>query len=211
MGIDASLVAPVIVTRGNVDLSEIYESLNQYGFARGYVWDATDGDEDLGVYGRYAAIEKLDAPVIYVQDDDCVLPPGSIRALLASYEPGVLVANLPRKFRERYTDSCLVGFGAIFDRELPQRAWDRFFGMFRNGKNIWQEVSHLDGPECIAMFERTCDVVFSTLTPRKVLDLPYRDLPWALDESRMWRQPGHFEERLEMLNLARAVRDRVTA
>lgn len=191
-------VAAIIVTRGDVDVSEPLDTLRKAGIGERFVWDNSQR-EDLGVYGRYAAIEHVEAPVIFVQDDDCVLPVAAIRALLAAYEPGVLTANLPRKFYERYKDrgTCMVGFGAVFDRGLPMLAFEQAIC----GGMKWT-------PE---LFNRTCDLVFAGLTPHKTLDLPYTDQPWARDESRMWRQPGHFEERLEMINLVRSVRDGMAA
>lgn len=194
-------VAAVIVTRGDVDVSDPLDTLRQAGIGERFVWD-NSRRADLGVYGRYAAIEHVEAPVIFVQDDDCVLPVASIRALLDAYEPGVLTANLPRKFYERYKDrgTCMVGFGAVFDRKLPSVAFECFDDYVLEGY-----------VGAFPSFWRTCDLVFAGLTPHKTLDLPYQDQPWARDESRMWRQPGHFEERLEMINLVRSVRDGLAA
>jgi hypothetical protein len=61
------------------------------------------------------------------------------------------------------------------------------------------------GPE--DFWHRTCDIVFTALTPRVLVDVPYEDLPWASAENRMWKQPTHREERGRMLELVRQVRD----
>lgn len=192
--IDASQVACVIPTRGNVDLDPVLSGLP---FEEIGVWDNSTG-EDLGVYGRYAAIEHVAAPVIFTQDDDSMLPVESVEALLAAYEPGVVVCNVPARFRNRYTDSGLVGFGAIFDRELPEQAFDRYRSFEK-----WSWT--------IEAFPRACDLVFTMLTPMRQVDVPYTDREFASDESRMWRQPGHFEERDRMRDLCRRIRAGVAA
>jgi hypothetical protein len=214
-----SRIAAIIVTRGDHDLSEILDSYPT-DWER-IVWDngtrellrylpgaftATfSGNDhtgplrDVSVYGRYAAIaHALDSDVVFVQDDDLVLPIESIEAIADAYEPGHVVCNMPERFRDTgfYDDHALVGFGALFPRELPEIAFQRFtdYG-----------VTVPLGTEQ-AFFYRTCDVVFTALTPRVLVDVPYRNLPWAEAADRMYRQEGHVGERQRMLELARAVR-----
>jgi len=50
-------------------------------------------------------------------------------------------------------------------------------------------------------------VVFTTLTPRVLVGIPKTDREMASDSNRMWRKPGHLDERTRMLNLVRQVRD----
>lgn len=189
-------VAAVIVTRGNVDLAPCIATYDDIPL---WIWDNSKRATDLAVYGRYAAIEEMDADVVIVQDDDVILPDTSIAELVAAYTPGHIVANQPERFRPHYPDSCLVGFGAIFDRDLPAQAFATF-------KHFGPDGFWLDD-----FYRRTCDVVFTTLTPRVLLDLPYADREFASDPDRMWKQPGHVGERARMLELARQVRDRVPA
>lgn len=180
-------VAACLVTRGNVPMDDIIESLPHEWEV--VVWDNSKR-EDLGVYGRYAAITLTDAEVIYVQDDDCVLEPESLDALVtrAMMMPFALFANMPARFRPHYPDSCLVGFGAAFGRDLPREAFDKL-------------------PSTPPLFNLTCDVYFTTLTEtRFILDQPYRDQPWASDPDRMWKQPTHVPTRAEALREARALR-----
>lgn len=183
-------VAACLVTRGNVEMTEIIESIPDAWEV--VVWDNSQ-QGDVGVYGRYAAIGLTDAPVIYVQDDDAILDPEGFDTLLRAYQPDALTANMPSRFRhDFYRDHCLVGFGGIFHRDLPSRAFQRF----------WQHVE--SDP---AMFRRTCDVVFTTLVPRHLVDVAHSDLAYASDPDRMWKQPTHQQEREQMLALARTVRD----
>jgi hypothetical protein len=131
--------------------------------------------------------------------------------LLAAYEPGKVVCNIPARFRQRYRDSGMVGFGAIFDRDLPREAFARFAAKPFKATDTPGEFFYLygegDGPRGQEEFKRTCDLVFTMLTPMIQLDLPYVELAYGKDETRMWRQPGHFDERDRMRKLCREVRD----
>ena len=177
-----------IVTRGDVDLDPVLNSLPPTWPVD--IYDNSSEDADLAVLGRYISINRVRSDVVYVQDDDCVLAPEAFVQLVREYEPGVLVANMPERFRPHYSDSCLIGFGALFDRWLPERAFDKVPG----------------GAETVN-FNRTADVYFTTLTERrKFLDLPFKHLPWATDESRMYRQKDHVGERFAALAHARSLR-----
>lgn len=200
-------VSAVIPTRGDVDLSEVLDSLPR-GWQK-IIWDNSKRD-DLAVYGRYAAIAEADHPVIYTQDDDIVLTPDAISELVTAWQVpswanrDYIVANMPDRFRhDFYRDHCLVGFGAMFHRSLPADAFKQFCGHPGSG---WPWP-----PMVTDHFYRTCDIVFTALTPRILVDVPYRDLPHAHADNRMWKQPGHVSERRDMLELALRVRDREAA
>lgn len=202
-------VSAVLVTRGNVDLTEIVSSLadldevvvwnNRGPFVELYEVKPerlvhvfpTDG-RDFGVYGRYAAISDCRNQVIYVQDDDVVVPRVSLAALFAAHRPGVVTSIMDDRDQAEHPDSALVGFGAVFERELPARAFERFRVGWPNGSSD--------------EFHRICDVAFTGLTPCSPIDQPVRLLPWAVAEDRMWRQPGFHEERARALAIARTLR-----
>jgi hypothetical protein len=179
-------VTACLVTRGNVAMTEILASIPKPWDV--VLWDNSMEVANLLVYGRYAAIEHACTDVVYVQDDDCILEPSSFRKLYNAYKPGVLTANMPGPFRAHYTDSCLLGFGAIFDKDLPAKAF-----------------AVLDGHP--ADFHRTCDVYFTTLSRKQQwLDLGYRNLPWADGDDRMYRQADHVRSRAKALEHARRLR-----
>lgn len=192
-------VSAVLVTRGDVDMTEILESIDTAGIRDVVIYNNAL-EQDLAVYGRYHAIGQARHDVVYVQDDDCVLVPGSINELVAAYEPVVAVCNIPERFRPHYPDSGLVGFGAVFDRGLPAQAFGRFTAAL--GDAGWP-IDWPYGPSPL----RRADNVFTALTRLKLADLPYRDLPWASAPNRMWKQPEHVGERDRMIALARQVRD----
>lgn len=189
--VDPEDVAVIVVTRGDVKLDAALRPFDDYPMNIG-VWSNATG-EDLAVYGRYAAIDSVDEPVILVVDDDVALSRGAIEALLAGYQPGTLVANEPvdGDYRDRYTDSCLVGFGAIFDRDLPMKAFQRADELGLNEQ----------------VFHRTCDVVFTSLTPYRLIDQPFEKLPWSYGKDRMYKQVGFAEERGRVLEACRELRE----
>ena len=192
-----SRVAAVIPTRGDQPLDEILLSIPEEWEI--VLWD-NSVRQDLAVYGRYAAIELTDAPIIYTQDDDCVLEQDSFVTLRNAYQPGVLTANMPERFRhDFYREHCLVGFGAIFDRDLPHQAFMRYW----RGHGV--KIARTWPPDD-PFWLRHCDVVFTTLTTRHLVDVAHRDLPWASNPERMWKQKDHQTSRSLMLAKALAAR-----
>lgn len=203
-------VSAVIVTRGNVDLTPILESLpahwervvwdngrqicTRYSYAEtAYLIESYEA-QDLSVYGRYAALQFTEHPVTYVQDDDCLV---SRPEVLAWAFTGMnVVCNMPERFRhDFYVDHALVGFGAVFHRDTAIEVFSR-----------WQ--AH---PKTPSLDERIvqdgADVIFTTLAGRRTLvDVPHEDAPFASDPDRMWRQPDHVRNRTKILELARMVR-----
>lgn len=235
------MVSAIIVTRGDVDMAPVLDSLpdewekiewdNYVGGPRkkirgpqGWIdeWNGVAGADgpvigDLSVYGRYAAIEYATGDLIYVQDDDVIVsdPPALVdkwigTASLAGPVPADgsdlsnvetfnhIVCNMPPQFRhDFYEDHSLVGFGACFHRDSPKKAFENLY--------VQSEIVKID--EAQQVFYRTCDVVFTTLTPRVLVDVPIEHREFASAPNRMWKQKDHFGERLKMLQLARQVRD----
>lgn len=200
-------VSAVVVTRGNVDLDPVLYSLGFFGEV--IVWDNSVAI-DLAVYGRYRAIRSCASDVIYVQDDDCVLTTFALTRICDAYQPEKLVANMPEPFRQHYADSCLVGFGAIFDRGLPNDAFERFYEYEEPGELV--DPGTLDYPagDWLARhddtFARTCDVVFTAMTCLDFVDVPYENRDFATGPDRMYRQDAHVGERSRMLERARRAR-----
>ncbi len=215
------MVSAVLVTRGDVPLDQITDSITAAGIDDIVVWSNAER-EDLGVYGRYAGIAEAKHDIIYCQDDDCVVDPRVIveawrwenqkhaRAAAMSGASGVIpawkgiVCNQPAAFRHSfYEEHSLVGFGAVFHRDAPKRAFDKL----RSASDPPGFDSLLTAVDAVFHFNRTCDVVFTALTPRVLVDVPYKNLAWAEGPDRMYRQPQHGFERARMLELALKVRD----
>jgi hypothetical protein len=235
-------VSAIIVTRGDVDLRPIVQSIPWEWET--LVWNNGQGEDDPGLYrrmtrsgllarrvlgwseypdlavfGRYAAIEQAQGDLIYVQDDDCIV--SDPQALVDEWKrtrragqigkSGMLnlhvetddfvVCNMPQKFRYAfYEHHALVGFGAAFHRSLPTSTWGRLTAALGDAgfPRDWARQPS---------FLRTCDIPFTALNPRVLVDVPYQDMPWASTDSRMWKQPTHREERKRMLDLVLEVRD----
>jgi hypothetical protein len=178
-----------IVTRGDVDLGEIEAALEPLGWPT-IVYDNSK-EIDYAVAGRYAAVNWADTDLVYVQDDDCVLEADAVRTILAAWTPGAIAANMPAAFRhDFYTDHCLVGFGAVFEREFAESSMARAYA-------AWPDRD----PRAL---DRTCDIALTYLSPERILvDVPYRNLEWAEAPNRMWMQPGHVSERKRTLEWLR--------
>lgn len=205
-------VTAIIVTKGDVDLDPVLDSLPDEwekiewnnGAAAVYAHPPPNwyrNASDLSVCGRYAAIEYASHDLIFVVDDDVIV--SDPQAIVNAWQPGHVVCNMPQEFRSHYPDSALVGFGSCFERDLPAQAFARYeqtvptLGLSNYGWSLPPNERFL----------KCCDVVFTTLTPRILVDVPKTDREFASDPNRMWKQPGHVQERTRMLELARQVRD----
>lgn len=144
-------ISCVLVTRGDVDLRPI---LNTLPFNDIVIWD-NSRREDQGIYGRYAAIAEAKHDVIYTQDDDLLVD--CFDELCAAYEPGLLTVNYAEPW-----DIPWVACGSVFDRTLPQEAFDMYFAAYPRDEMFTHWV---------------CDAVFGLLTPTKVIDHGHTDLP----------------------------------
>lgn len=198
-------VSACLVTRGDVDLDQIIATIKLAGISDIVVWDNSER-ENLSVYGRYAAIDEAKHEVIYVQDDDCLHRPEGIIEICQSLEAGKIVCNMPANFRHSfYQEHALVGFGAAFLRYAPEQAFQHFTNkwLFNHADEFSSLEEHA---QFTSFFRRTCDIVFTGLTPYSMVDVLYEDMPWASADNRMWRQPTHREERGRMLSLIREIR-----
>jgi hypothetical protein len=180
----------VLVTRGDVDMRPIIAAL-PYGEI--VVWDNSKRPSDAKVFGRYLGIAEAKNPVIYVQDDDCIVNYHDL--LLAAYEPGVLVGSMPEP-NPQYRDTTLLGWGALFDRDMPQKAFD-----------LWATVHPIDD----YFREKECEYAFPMLSRTKtVYATADRIIAGERIEerpNRTWKRPDHYLRTFAALDKARKVRD----
>ncbi len=178
-GITADKVSVVIPTRGNVDMTEILLSLSDAGFEDVIVWNNAER-ENLGIYGRFAAIEEATHDVIATQSDDVIVTHWD--EILAEYEPGVTTINYPQEWAGDIPWICC---GTIFDKGTEKRVFD-----------LYQTEWPLDDD---LMFY-IADGVFAELClPRKVLAFPYQELPWANDSGRVSTSPGWYNGKRDLI------------
>lgn len=168
---ELSQVACVLVTRGNVSMESVLDSLPK--FRQVAVWDNSVRPADAAVFGRYLAISEVRAPFIYTQDDDALCPAAE---LVESYDGDGLTVNVPPG------EHPWLAWGGIFPRDLP-------FDAFKTYWNYWP----LD-----RFFHRWADVAFAHLTGWDEVDLGHVDLPWATASDRMYHEPEHYPEQDEM-------------
>ncbi len=190
--IDFDDIACVLVTRGDQDLDEIIDSLP---FTEIVIWDNSKRPFNAKVLGRYLGIWETNRPVIAVQDDDCIVHCWD--ELRHHYEPGRIVANMP--VDHRVGEPPMLGWGALFDRDLPWGAFQR-----------WCAAGH----EIDDLFVGYPETIFTALTPCTRINrgsysrpgsLAHTDLPWSSAPSRSHNQPGHVPEFAHVLKEALAL------
>jgi len=164
-------VTACLVTRGNVDLTPILESLI---FTNVIVWDNSVRD-NYRTFGRYMAAREASTRVIYFQDDDMVVPATTQRVLLETYRPGEITANSPLSYRSStYASLSWLGWGSLHPRGLP----DVTFARWRRAGNRTSE----DGFDLLG-----CDIVFSMLNTVRSYDLPVTVLDYAFGDDRAYK------------------------
>lgn len=162
-------------------------------FSNVIIWDNSER-EDLKCAGRYAAAQEAETPLVYFQDDDVLVPRETQEALLAAYEPGVMVANWGHgETPDGYGDLPLVGSGAMVDADVPRKAADRYL-----------EQWPLDED-----FLYYCDFALGVLYESfRHLYLPFAiELSIAQHPSRLCNQPWAKEMKYRVTQQARTVRD----
>lgn len=191
-------VSAVIVTRGDVPLDEVLDSLPREW--QKIVVDNSQRAQDYMVYGRYIGCAEAENDLIWVSDDDVIVsdPEHLVRVWDSMITTASgrsekmtnhVVCNMPEEFRhDFYTHHALVGFGAVFHRSIVEPTFRRYLGHSRYMRRL------LD-PE----FLRTCDIPFTALNPRVLVDVPKRNLPWCDAPNRMWKQNTHHGERARVL------------
>lgn len=173
-------IEAVVVTRGTRGIRLVTDALA--GFKRTAVWD-NSVHPNLKIFGRYVAVSTMTStPLVYVQDDDLTLDDGGFEALMAAWRPGSIALNFPAGNRRNYEgvhgNVALVGFGAIFERQLIGKAFGRYLAQ-------WP----LDD-----LFLRECDRVFTALNSWIAVDTPKHDLPWAGGSDTMEAEGRHGED-----------------
>lgn len=165
-------VSAVLVTKGDVDLTPI---INALPFDDVIVWNNLSRPQDSKVYGRYRAIQEAKHGVIYTQDDDCVV---DAAAIIAQFESGKVVCNMPRNKMEEYIrmklpSLGLVGWGSCFERNAI-KVFERYLKRYPIDE----------------LFLRECDRVFTWLNSPKWVDVKFEHLPHAFKD-RMGNESRH--------------------
>ena len=189
MAVSADQVSAVIVTRGNVDLSPIIETLP---YAQLIVWNDLERGSK-GVYGRYLAMQEAAHEVVYFQDDDVLF--SAHEELLGAYQPGRITTNMPSPWYEHMgydrLGMFLVGAGSLVPRDLPWPAFERYLA-------VWPEDD---------LFLDYCDFVSGVLSSGFRLDLGYQIFEHAIAPGRINTRPDSHMRREVMLHRSLSLRE----
>ena len=187
-------VTAIIVTRGDVDLTDILATLP---YTETIVWDNSQRPENQKCYGRFLAMAEATNDLIYLQDDDVVFTEHA--ALRAAHLPGRITANMPSPWYEAggydKEQSVQVGAGSLMERDLPWPAFDAYL-------TEWPPDD---------LFLTYCDDVAGILCPSHRVDLGYEVLPHASAPGRIYTTEGSQARRAEVARRALVIRSKVTA
>jgi hypothetical protein len=182
-------VSAVLVTRGDVDLRPIIDSLP---FTDIVIWDNSK-EVDYKVYGRFAAMERCRHDAVYVQDDDVIT---SAAEIVSNYKKNTVVCNIPstHKWHRSYYSGPvkLIGWGAIFDKKL-RRAFEAYLKLYPFDD----------------LFLRECDRIFTGLNDTKVIDVPIESMSYAEDQDRMGKEARHVDDLHTVLRRLQEIECRV--
>lgn len=189
----------MIVTKGNVDLLPVLDSLI---FRDIVIWDNSVEEPDEMTYGRVRALELARHAVIWSQDDDIIHTAEAQAAIVAAYQPGVLTGCMWGEWSDGakaqgivdgYDDLVFPGSGSVYDSAVPRLAVQQYLGWFP-----------LDD-----FFRLWCDTIVGIVAPTEALDIRFEALPWAEDEDRMCNLPNAVALKTEAIRRGRWVRSMV--
>jgi len=193
-------VSAVIVTKGNVDLAPILESLI---FTDVVVYD-NSVRPDLMTYGRVIGAREAKHEVIYSQDDDIIHAPVNQARILSSYEEGHLTGCMwpewsdgarRQGIKNGYDDIVFPGSGSISDLWLWEEAIDEYLAE-------WPEDD---------FFRLWSDTIIGVISPTKQIDVRFNARPCADDDDRMANMDNSVALKTEAIRRAREIRDGVAA
>jgi hypothetical protein len=189
-------VTAVIVTRGDVDLQPVLDSLI---FDDVIVYD-NSVMPDLKTYGRFIGASQAENVTIYSQDDDIVHSPKQQRQILNAYEPGVLTGCMWPEWSDGarrqgiengYDDLVFPGSGSICDFWVWESALARYTTKWRPDD----------------FFHLWSDTIIGVISPTKQLDIRFEELEWGNNGNRMAHMEDAVALKTEAIRRAREVRN----
>jgi hypothetical protein len=193
-------VSAVIVTRGDVDLTPILDSLI---FDDVVVWD-NSVEDDAMTYGRILATRRAKHEVIYSQDDDIIHTTENQLRILSEYEPNVLTGCMWKEWsdgaREQgiesgYDDLVFAGSGSVYDVHIPWTAAAEYLANYPDDH----------------FFRLWSDTITGVLAWTKQIDVRFQALPCAENANRMCNLPNAAAYKKYAIELARSLRDEALA
>lgn len=194
-------VTAVIVTRGDVPLEPVLDSLI---FPNAIVFDNSKEDKDQMTYGRLLGALRAPTGIIYSQDDDIVHSPENQMLILAAYTPTHLAGCMWKDWSDGarkqgiengYDDLVFPGSGSISDRALWKDAHLRYL----------EHYPHDD------FFRMWSDTIIGVISPTIQLPLRFEELEWGNNANRMAHMEDAVALKTEAIRRGREVRDAVVA
>jgi alpha-N-acetylglucosamine transferase len=169
--IDLKSVSACLITKDPIYPLEVLQHTASFPFGEILVLTSCDSP-----YRKYELFSKAKYDLIYYSDDDAICP---IKEIAELSKPEMInIAMKPHHF-EVYNDrrmSMGLGWGSIFHK-LILKALDRY-------REIYGEDE---------LFKRDTEKILTYLVyPQNRMVLPITDLPSAMNEDRLWRQPNHW-------------------
>jgi hypothetical protein len=193
---DPAQVSAVIITKGNVDLTPVLDSLI---FDDAVVWD-NSVEEDRMTFARALAVKRAKHRVIYSQDDDIVHTAENQRRIVGSYRPGVMTGCMWQEWsdgakaqgiEDGYDDLVFAGAGSVYDADVPAAA----------------ALLYLMHYPLDDFFLLWADTIIGILAPNHQIDIRFQALEHAEAPDRMCNLPNANAFKAEAIRRARAVRD----
>lgn len=194
-------VTAVIVTRGDVDLTPVLDSLI---FENVVVCDNSVEKGNQMTYGRVLGAKRAPTEVIYSQDDDIVHSPENQERILAAYDEDFLVGCMWPEWSDGarrqgiengYDDLVFPGSGSISHRDTWLDALDQY----------------LDHYPVDDFFRLWSDTLIGVIAPTRQLDIRFAELEWGNNANRMAHMENAVALKTEAIRRGREVRDLVRA
>ena len=183
MGARKAITAVLTTFDRAEEVRQVEKHLRATGLFRDVlVWRNTHSDNRM-VYGRYLAASQARTPLIYTQDDDCLVD--NIAELIAAFDGEHLVSAMKPDAIARYEEQrrrraqvTLLGWGSVFRREWIS-VLDRYISRYGVDELLLREA----------------DRVFTLLLdrPHHVVPAKIHEFTCARDPRALSMQKSHWE------------------
>lgn len=178
-------ISAIIVTKGDVDLQPIINSLPYKDI---HIWNNSETVLDAMTFGRWLCAERVPGRVYYFQDDDLIFT--RHMELIHEHQQGLATLNMPAPWNDWVQESWkstgrplgMFGGGALVPRYLAKAAFAPYLARYEPDK----------------LFLELCDLVAGTFIPWHRVDLGFDVLPQATWPNRICRLPNRYDRRDEM-------------
>lgn len=170
--INPKTVSCCLNTKESVYPQEILDHLNIIGFDEIIITTGSDSP-----HGKYTSFAKARNDLIYYQDDDAICP---VTRLLETSIPEMINVIMKPGHYTQYSKTRMtmgLGWGSIFHKK------------FLKSLKLYTDVYGED-----EVYKRETERILTYLNyPQNRIPAEVHDLPSAMAEDRLWRQPKHYD------------------